>query len=237
MNIRNIIKTITLCITYTTLSGQTHMVFLENNYGKPIYYRSSLDNYQTTELNNGQRAPLCSATNLSQRSLPRIQISFSSSSGPFLGAEAILQRIIRGKKLADNNAILRINPQFSDEKFSILWESTHEQITIIPPINPQIKKNRQQLIKKLQFIRMPVYYQGQEKQQREVTPGIINRSKNMAINMAIQIIENEPYNTQTLYEVYEIINRQVPFQLQYQDEIELKNDALNFIRQEMQKMQ
>ena len=233
----NYISAIATLITLNTLFlCHATEVFLHNSYGASIYYKASPTG-QPVEIRNNVRAKLGNLNALEQAD---VSIAGGSAlSVSYFSLKPTIAKIgFAASQQANSDAVIYVDPSSFYQAWNIRvsWEKRDSSISTFKSKEVLNQAAKGKLLEMLIFIRKPMYNQGQGKNQQIVTPSTINRTNDQAINMALAMVREEPYNEQLLAEVYDIINSQVPFQLSYQDEAKLKQNVLNFIRQEMNRL-
>lgn len=234
MKIKNITMLVTLAAFNSLFMCHAQNVFLHNNYGASIYYKTS-SSTQPQEIRNNIRIPLGTIEDVEKAD------AFIAGTSAVLASYYSLKHTIAKIGFAasqhpNSDAVIYINPSSFYQAWNITtdWEKRTADISSFKIKDIQNQVAKEQLLKMLMFIRKPVYKQGQGKNQQIISP--INRTNDQATTIAIQMALNEPYGQETLTEIYDIVDKQIPFQLSYHDEATLKQQALTFIRTEINRL-
>ena len=234
MKTKNIAKLITIVALNTLFACHAQNIFLHNSYGGSIYLQTS-PTAAPKEIRNNVRIPVGTIANADN-----IDISIaggSSMSVSYFSLKPTMTKIgFSASQHPNQDAVIYVNPSsfYQAWNIGVDWEKGSSTISSFKSKEILNQGAKEKLLKLLLFTKKPVYKQGQGKNQQNVNP--INRTNDQATNMAIEMARTEPYTQETLSEIYDIVNTQIPFQLSYNDEATLKQQILTFIRSEMNRL-
>lgn len=234
MKTKNIAKIITLIALNTLFACHAEEVFLHNSYGGSIYLYTS-PSTPPKEIRNNVRIPLGPLTNIDNIDVSIAGGSYTSVS--YFSLKPTMTKIgFSISQHPNSDAVIYVNPSsfYQAWNIGVNWEKKSSTISSFKSKEILNQDAKEKLVKILLFTRKPVYKQGQGKNQQNASP--INRTNDHATNMAIEMARTEPYTQETLSEIYDIVNTQIPFQLSYNDEATLKQQILTFIRAEINRL-
>jgi hypothetical protein len=234
MKVKNITTLITLAALNSLFLCHAQNVFLHNNYGASIYYKTS-SSTQPQEIRNNIRIPLGTIEDIEKTNA--FISGTSALSASYYSLKPTITKIgFAATQHPKSDAVIYINPSSFYQAWNIGtdWEKRTADISSFKIKEIHNKTAKEQLLNMLTFIKKPVYKQGQGKNQQIISP--INRTNDEATIMAIEMALNEPYEQETLTEIYDIVDKHIPFQLSYNNEATLKQQALAFLRTEINRL-
>lgn len=266
MTMKKTMRIVALCaINLLFRCNAEQELFLENNYGAPIYFQTA-NMPQAKILQNTQRVLIGKV-----RDKPKVFVQTYTSLPRSLDREIHdLFLGINHPDDLDSDGIIQVNPssfyepwrisRFWEEKAGLINVDSFEDMANEPeqpkPVQPKPEqpkpkpqpkppvvrnvaldsRNKTELLQLLTFIKKPQYKQGKNKNTIIVTPEVTNRTNDKATNMAIRMLISESYDYATLYEIFEIVKNQIPFHLSYETEVALKTKALQMLASEIKRL-